>query len=464
MSVILSSQPSTTNSYRYLIPVSSMRPWLGWLRRADPLAYAFEALMANEFFNLNIQCIPPYLVPEVANADVRYQSCTLQGSTPGSAIVQGERYIRTQYAYNRDHLWRNLGIIIAFFIGFVVITAIGLEKQKPNKGGGSQMLFKRGEAPSAVAAAMEKGTTPEDEETGRTSDSGGDTLNEKDEEAANDEETKKTVAENTTIYTWQNVNYHIPYNGGTRTLLRDQQGYVRPGKLTALMGASGAGKTTLLNVLAQRITFGDVQGDFLVDGQPLPVSFQRSSGYAEQMDLHEPTATVLEALRFSAKLRQPREVSLQDKYEYVDRVLDIMEMRSISGAIIGVPGAGLDPESRKKLTIAVELASKPELLLFLDEPTSGLDSQAAFNIARLLKKLAAGGQAILCTIHQPSALLFEHFDELILLQAGGRTVFHGELGKDSKTLLEYFEANGAEKCHDKENPAEYMLETVNLII
>lgn len=84
------------------------------------------------------------------------------------------------------------------------------------------------------------------------------------------------------------------------------------------------------------------------------------------MDIHEPTATVLEALRFSAKLRQPREVPLEEKYDYVERVLDIMEMRSIAGAVIGTAGNGLDPESRKRLTIAVELASKPELLLFLD--------------------------------------------------------------------------------------------------
>ena len=107
------------------------------------------------------------------------------------------------------------------------------------------------------------------------------------------------------------------------------------------MGASGAGKTTLLNVLAQRISTGKVEGDFLVDGRPLPKSFQRSSGYAEQMDIHEPTATVLEALRFSAKLRQPREVPLKEKYEYVERVLDIMEMRDVAGAIIGTPGLSL---------------------------------------------------------------------------------------------------------------------------
>ena len=44
---------------------------------------------------------------------------------------------------------------------------------------------------------------------------------------------------------------------------------MKPGKLTALMGASGAGKTTLLNTLAQRINFGVIHGDFLVDGRPL---------------------------------------------------------------------------------------------------------------------------------------------------------------------------------------------------
>ncbi len=65
--------------------------------------------------------------------------------------------------------------------------------------------------------------------------------------------------------------------------------------------------------------------------------------------------------------------------------------------------------ARKRLTIGVELASKPELLLFLDEPASGLESQSAWNLVRFLRKLADAGQAILCTIHQPSALPFESF-------------------------------------------------------
>lgn len=135
---------------------------------------------------------------------------------------------------------------------------------------------------------------------------------------------------------------------------------MRPGKLTALMGASGAGKTTLLNTLAQRIRFGIVTGDFLVDGRPLPKSFQRSSGFAEQMDVHEPTATVREALRFSAKLRQPKEVPLEEKYAYCETVLQLLEMEDIAGAAIGKTGEGLNQEQRKRLTIGkFAIASRP---------------------------------------------------------------------------------------------------------
>ncbi len=98
--------------------------------------------------------------------------------------------------------------------------------------------------------------------------------------------------------------------------------------------------------------------------------------------------------------------------------------------------------------------------MFLDEPTSGLDSGAAFNIVRFLRKLADSGQALLVTIHQPSSVLFEYFDELILLKSGGRVVYHGGLGKDSRHLIDYFERNGAHKCPPRANPAEYMLEAI----
>lgn len=101
-------------------------------------------------------------------------------------------------------------------------------------------------------------------------------------------------------------------------------------------------------------------------------------------------------------------------------------MVEYADAVVGVLGEGLNVEQRKRLTIGVELAAKPPLLLFVDEPTSGLDSQTSWAILDLLEKLSKAGQSILCTIHQPSAMLFQRFDRLLLLADGGRTVYFGE--------------------------------------
>lgn len=176
---------------------------------------------------------------------------------------------------------------------------------------------------------------------------------------------------------------------------------------------------------------------------------------AEQMDVHEGNTTVREAMRFSAYLRQPFHVSKEEKDAYVEEMIELLELQDLSEALVWSLGV----EARKRLTIGVELASKPELLLFLDEPTSGLDAQSAWNLVRFLRKLADGGQAILCTIHQPSSLLFESFDRLLLLGKGGNTIYFGNIGEDSHAMREYFTRYGA-PCPPNVNPAEYMLEAI----
>ena len=118
-------------------------------------------------------------------------------------------------------------------------------------------------------------------------------------------------------------------------------------------------------------------------------------------DLHLETATVRESLRFSAMLRQPNSVTTQEKYGFVEEVIKMLNMEDFANAVVGVPGEGLNVEQRKLLTIGVELAAKPKLLLFLDEPTSGLDSQSSWGNLRLPPqacRLGAGN-----TLHRPSA-------------------------------------------------------------
>lgn len=99
-------------------------------------------------------------------------------------------------------------------------------------------------------------------------------------------------------------------------------------------------------------------------------------------------------------------------------------------------------------------------MIFLDEPTSGLDGQAAFNTVRFLRKLADVGQAVLVTIHQPSAQLFAEFDSLLLLAHGGKTVYFGDIGDNGQTVKEYFARYGA-PCPTKKNPADHMIDVVS---
>ena len=96
-------------------------------------------------------------------------------------------------------------------------------------------------------------------------------------------------------------------------------------------------------------------------------------------------------------LRQPKSVTRTEKYEYVESVIKMLGMEEFAEAVVGEPGQGLNVEQRKLLTIGVELAAKPKLLLFLDEPTSGLDSQSSWTICALLRKLADHG------MHEPSS-------------------------------------------------------------
>jgi ATP-binding cassette subfamily G (WHITE) protein 2 (SNQ2) len=438
----------------YIIPPKKMKVWFAWLRWLNPIQYCFESLMVNEFDGLSIACVSPNLIPVGPGVQPGFQSCTVQGSKPGAASVQGSDYLETSFGFRKANLWRNFGIIFVFLVFFVGVTALGMELQGPSKGASGVTIFKRDEAPR-----KKKMVQPDYDNDDSDDDRSVLDLSEKVESRKSTQTVRRQTltADTQSTFTWQHVDYTIPYEDGTRQLLHNVQGFVKPGKLTALMGSSGAGKTTLLNVLAQRIRFGVVTGAFRVNGQPLLSSFQRSTGFAEQMDIHEPTQTVREALRFSAKLRQPRHVSLQEKYRYCEEVIDLLEMRDIASAVIGANGESLNQEQRKRLTIAVELASKPQLLIFLDEPTSGLDSLAAINIVRLLRKLADAGQAILCTIHQPSAILFDYFDMLLLLKRGGRMVYFGDLGPGSSVLVDYLERKGAAKCPPRANPAEYML-------
>ncbi|KAG1084305.1 hypothetical protein G6F42_021844 [Rhizopus arrhizus] len=332
----------------YQIPYNQMHPWLMWIYWINPLAYGYKALISNELHGMHFTCegynSVPY-GPSYTNTD--YQTCNLPGAVPGQTYVLGDDYLHTAYGYETWQRWINFVAVLLFFFFFTILTALAMEYVDLQKEGSITKVYKAGRAPKEIdeSQALEQTVTENDEKM----------------EAVNDG----------TTFSWHHMNYTVNIKGGKLKLLNDIGGIVRPGHLTALMGSSGAGKTTLLDVLAKRKTIGKVEGRIYLNGEPLGSDFERTTGYCEQMDVHNPNATVREALKFSAYLRQPADVPKEEKDAYVEQIIRLMEMERIADALVGdlEAGIGISVEERKRLTIATELVGKPKLL-FLDEPTS----------------------------------------------------------------------------------------------
>ena len=447
----------------FVIPTPNMLGWSRWINYINPVGYVFESLMVNEFHGRDFRCTN-FVPSGISYGDVPLNEkvCHTVGARSGSSIVLGTDYLASQYKYYNGHKWRNFGISVGFAVFFLVVYVILAEGNKGALQKGEIALFLRGSLKKHKKENSAKASYARDIEAFPTEEKVEmkDVL-ESQKYTADNSSSSDNLPEDVNIFHWRNLTYEVKIKSETRVILDHVDGWVKPGQLTALMGSSGAGKTTLLNCLSERVTTGVIpDGVRMVNGHSLDSSFQRSIGYVQQQDLHLATSTVREALRFSAYLRQPNSVSKAEKSDYVEYIIDLLDMTTYADALVGVAGEGLNVEQRKRLTIGVELVAKPKLLLFLDEPTSGLDSQTAWSICQLMRKLADRGQAILCTIHQPSAILLKEFDRLLFLQKGGRTVYFGDLGENCSTLINYFEKYGADPCPKEANPAEWMLQVV----
>ncbi|KAM3752301.1 hypothetical protein ACB098_03G007200 [Castanea mollissima] len=422
----------------FIITQSSMPVWLKWGFWVSPITYGEMGLSLNEF-----------LAP-------RWQKMLTTNTTIGQEILESRGLNFDGYLY-----WISLsalfGFIIVFNIGYVLAltflkspgsshAVISHEKLSQIQGSedsrdGSCLEKKSGNFPAQSSIEPNKG--------------------------------RMVLPFTPLTVVFQDVQYYVDiplemrekgFTNKKLQILSDITGALKPGVLTALMGVSGAGKTTLLDVLAGRKTSGYIEGHIKIGGYPkVQETFARVSGYCEQTDIHSPQITVEESVIFSAWLRLSPQIDSKTKAEFVNEVLETIELDGIKDALVGVPGInGLSNEQRKRLTIAVELVSNPSII-FMDEPTTGLDARAAAIVMRAVKNVADTGRTIVCTIHQPSIDIFEAFDELILLKSGGHVIYSGSLGQHSACVIEYFESIPAvPKIKNNYNPATWMLEVTSI--
>merc|ERR1712106_516711 len=208
---------------------------------------------------------------------------------------------------------------------------------------------------------------------------------------------------------WNNITVKHPKSN--KNIVDHASGEANPGDLLAIMGSSGAGKTSLLN-----------------------------------------------ALTFQALVRMNPRLKYSERVARVDEVLTDLGLEKCKDSVIGTKTMkkGISGGEKKRLSFASEILTNPSIL-FCDEPTSGLDSYMAGHVVEMMREMANRGRTAITTIHQPSSILFSHFNK-ILLVAEGRTAYIGNISEANPFL-----ASCGYPCPPFYNPADHFIETLTIV-
>jgi len=220
------------------------------------------------------------------------------------------------------------------------------------------------------------------------------------------------------------------------------------GQLTAIMGPSGSGKTTLLDALKN-----NQQSGLSYSGR---LETKGIIKYVAQEDLLHGFFTVRQYLQHYMHLNYSG-ISTKDRNALVEDIASKTGLKSALDTKVGdFLFKGLLGGQKRRLSIALELVSNPDVLL-LDEPTSGLDSLSAICIFEILRDLVINGLCVVCTLHQPSSQMWNQIDQLVLLSKGYTCYIGGIQGaKDF-----FIHSIGKEMPSTHFNPADFLILQLN---
>jgi branched-chain amino acid transport system ATP-binding protein len=234
---------------------------------------------------------------------------------------------------------------------------------------------------------------------------------------------------------------------GGNWALQDVHMTVTEGRTHALIGPNGAGKSTLFGVISgeHRISRGSLQLFGLE--QPGRPSRRVRRGLARGFQVARVFAgmTVAENI-LVAVAAGGRETTVMWRPRYHPRVraqaeelIESLALGDLRGTMAGILAQG----DRKRLEIAMALASKPRLLL-LDEPTAGMSQEETDLTVRLVASLyPEHGTTVLISEHDMK-VVFTLADEVTVLHQGEVLCFGAplEVRNDPRVIAAYLGEEG----------------------
>jgi ABC transport system ATP-binding/permease protein len=190
-------------------------------------------------------------------------------------------------------------------------------------------------------------------------------------------------------------------------------------RLVALLGPSGAGKSTLFRLVCGELepTAGQVRYQN-VDVHTHYHEVKSRIGVVPQHTIAHQRLTARDALRYAAELRLSNDTTKAERDRRVQQVLDELGLAAHADTRVDKLSGG----QQRRLSIGFELLTHTSLLM-LDEPTSGLDPALAYDVMRLLRRLADEGRQVLVTTHDTAHL--NMCDSVVIMAAGGKLAYVG---------------------------------------
>ncbi len=188
------------------------------------------------------------------------------------------------------------------------------------------------------------------------------------------------------------------------------------GSCFGILGPNGAGKTTTLRMIygAADPTSGEIRV-FGTDVRVDPRAVRARLGVTLQDNVLIEEISPVDNLRIFGRYHLLREPELGRR---IDELLDFLELRSHAD----VPVEALSGGFQRRLSIAMSLMNRPELLI-LDEPTTGLDPAVRLALWGRVRELRAAGTTVLLTTHYMDEA--QRLCDEVAIMAEGRVVARG---------------------------------------